>query len=465
MNRIPVIAVFDVGKTNKKLFFFDEQYKIVLERTARFEETVDEDGDSCEDLVNLTRWIKETLSEITQLKRFEIKGINFSAYGASFVHLDENGAPIGYLYNYLKPYPEELKNQFYNTYGGELQVSTETASPVLGNLNSGMQLYRLKYQKPQMFNKIKHSLHLPQYLSYLITKQFFSDITSVGCHTNLWNFNESDYHQWVRNEGIADKLAPLYASDSAVKVEIEGQECCVGIGLHDSSAALIPFFTSFHEPFVLISTGTWCVTLNPFNESQLTSEELKSDCLCYISYKGKPVKASRLFAGNEHEQQSKRIADHFKKPDDFYKKVKHNSAMLTKLQNNAKAIGIKAEWDNLASSGFDKRELSSFANADEAYHQLMIDLVNLQAISTNMVVKDTGVKRIFVDGGFSNNVIYMQLLAAAFPDMEVFAASVAQATSIGAALAIHKHWNHQSLPTNIIDLKYYSASHSQEITL
>ncbi|MBC7914787.1 MAG: carbohydrate kinase, partial [Pyrinomonadaceae bacterium] len=415
------------------------------------------------DLVNLTSWLKETLSEIIHLPEFEIKGINFSAYGASFVHLDEHGAPIGPLYNYLKPFPEDLKDKFYNQYGGEVKVSTETASPVLGNLNSGMQLYRLKYQKPEVYNKIKYSLHLPQYLSFLITGQYFSDITSVGCHTNLWDFNTKEYHKWVNVEGIADKLAPLQPSDSAVDVTLGGANHFVGIGLHDSSAALIPFFTSFHEPFVLISTGTWCVTLNPFNDSPLTSEELKSDSLCYISYKGKPVKASRLFAGNEHDQQSKRIAEHFDQPEDFYKNVRYNSITITKLQSNAKAIGASANWDNLASSGFDKRDLAIFANPDEAYHQLMIDLVALQAISTKMVVKDTSVKRIFVDGGFSNNAIYMQLLAAAFPGMEVFAASVAQATSIGAALAIHKHWNSQTLPTNIIDLKFYSASQEIEI--
>lgn len=463
MSKIPVIAVFDVGKTNKKLFFFDEQYKIVLEKSARFEETVDEDGDPCENLELLKSWITETLQEFTRQGEFDVKGINFSAYGASFVHLDENGEPVGPLYNYLKAFPEDLKESFYSQHGGETQLSTETASPVLGNLNSGMQLYRLKYLKPDVFSKIKYSLHLPQYLSYLITQQTFSDITSVGCHTGLWDFQNNTYHNWVKQEGIDKKLAPLRPSDSAIEVNISGKEYAVGIGLHDSSAALIPFFTSFHEPFVLISTGTWCVTLNPFNDVPLTSKELKSDCLCYISYKGKPVKASRLFAGNEHEQQSARIAAHFNTAPDFYKEVTHNSVTLAKLQKASKDNGFVADWDNLATSEFANRDLSSFIDADEAYHQLMIDIVNLQAVSTNMVVKGTGVKRIFVDGGFSKNVIYMQLLAAAFPDMEVFAASVAQATSIGAALAIHKHWNRQSLPTNIIDLKYYSASQEIEI--
>ena len=462
MGKIPVIAVFDIGKTNKKLFFFDEQYKIVLERTARFEETIDEDGDPCENLDYLTSWIREVLAEVVKLEKFDVRGINFSAYGASFVHVGEDGKPLTPLYNYLKPFSEELKNQFYQKYGGELLVSTETASPVLGNLNSGMQLYRLKYQNPELFAKIKYSLHLPQYLSYLITGQAYSDITSIGCHTNLWDFTKNDYHTWVKEEGIAEKLAPVYPSDAAVELTVEGAERFAGIGLHDSSAALVPFLTSFQEPFALISTGTWCITLNPFNSAPLTQDELKSDCLCYISYKGKPVKASRVFAGNEHEVESKRIAQHFNKPEDFYKRVKYNSTVISRLNQKNDSVKLSLDSAELATSAFSGRDLKSFANVEEAYHQLIIDLIALQTESTRLVLNDT-VKRIFVDGGFSKNEIYMQLLAAAFPGKEIFAASVAQATSLGAALAIHKHWNKKSLPTNIIELKFFSASH--ELTI
>ncbi|WP_207536089.1 FGGY-family carbohydrate kinase [Desertivirga arenae] len=462
MGKIPVIAVFDIGKTNKKLFFFDETYKIVLERTAKFDETTDEDGDPCENLDFLTSWVKEVLGEVIKLEKFDIKGINFSAYGASFVHIDDEGKPLTPLYNYLKPFPDNLKENFYKEYGGELQVSTETASPVLGNLNSGMQLYRLKHQKPGLFSKIKYSLHLPQYLSFLITGKAYSDITSIGCHTNLWNFTSNNYHEWVEKEEIASKLAPLYPSDSAVEVDVENIKRFVGIGLHDSSAALIPFFTSFQEPFILLSTGTWCVTLNPFNSSPLTQEELKSDCLCYISYKGKPVKASRVFAGNEHEQQSKRIAEYFNKPEDFYKKVKYNSSTITKLQEKNDSAKLVLDSAELATSAFANRDMSSFSTIEEAYHQLVTDLVALQTESTQMVLNDE-VKRIFVDGGFSKNEIFMQLLAAAFPGKEVFAASVAQATSLGAALSIHKHWNSRTLPSNIIELKFFSAS--QELIL
>ena len=180
-----VIAIFDIGKTNKKLFLFDEQYKLVYEQSQNFEETKDEDGFPCEDVHTLSKWIAQEFQDISSSEDFNIVGVNFSGYGASFVHVDDSGKPLTPLYNYLKPFPENLKDQFYKTYGGESVVAKQTASPVLGNLNSGLQLYRLKYEKPDVYAQIKYSLHLPQYLSFIISATATSDLTSIGCHTHL----------------------------------------------------------------------------------------------------------------------------------------------------------------------------------------------------------------------------------------------------------------------------------------
>ncbi|MFN8253891.1 MAG: FGGY family carbohydrate kinase [Ferruginibacter sp.] len=445
MSATPVIAIFDVGKTNKKLFLFDEHYHIVYEKTLQFTETTDEDGDACENLEALTDWGRNSLKELTELKEFDIKALNFSAYGASFVHIDEQGKPVTPLYNYLKPFPENLKTQFYNTYGGEIPFSMITASPVLGNLNSGLQLYRLKYQHRSTFKAIHTSLHLPQYLSYLITGQAYSDVTSIGCHTALWNFPQNHYHEWVLKEGVADKLAPIYSSAEVVEARAFWKDFKVGIGLHDSSSALIPYLACFSEPFVLISTGTWCITLNPFNKQPLTEAELRQDCLCYMSYQQQPVKASRLFAGNEHETETKRIAAHFNTAADFFKTVAYDKKLVDALDTTFPQQVQFAE-----------RDLGSFKDYETAYHQLIMDIMRQQIASSKLVIQDDNVKRIFVDGGFSKNPIYMNLLAAAFPEMEVYAASVAQATSLGAALAIHKHWNTRPVSADIIDLKFYA---------
>src|SRR5579871_6295605 len=112
MNKQNAIAVFDIGKTNKKLLLFNEDYDVVFERSLQFDEIKDEDGFPCEDVAALTEWIKKSVDNVLTLKDVEIKAINFSAYGASFVHIDENGKPVAPLYNYLKPFPEELQKKF-----------------------------------------------------------------------------------------------------------------------------------------------------------------------------------------------------------------------------------------------------------------------------------------------------------------------------------------------------------------
>jgi sugar (pentulose or hexulose) kinase len=455
MDKVPVILIFDVGKTNKKLLLFDQHYNVVFEESEKLDETKDEDGFSCENVSELTAWIKKSFDKLLQDERFDIRAVNFSAYGASFVYLDEKKQVLLPLYNYLKPYPKKLQDQFYKIYGGESAVAKQTASPVLGNLNSGMQLYRLKYEKPEIFEKIKYALHLPQYLSHILSSQLNTDITSIGSHTNLWHFQQNDYHKWVKQEGVLEKFPPLLPC-TKIAAHIQNN-IAVGAGLHDSSAALIPYLSSFHEPFILLSTGTWCISLNPFNHSQLSDYELDQDCLCYLSYEGKPVKASRLFAGYEHEQQVKRLAEHFNKPADYYTTVAADTALLQKLKEGKKELVKREQSAMVGQSAFAKRDLKKFASYEKAYHQLIADIIVQQTRSTNIVLKGTAVKKIFVDGGFGNNSIYMKLLALAFPEIEIYAASVAQATAMGAALAIHKEWNPLPVPPGMVELKQYKV--------
>jgi L-fuculokinase len=442
---IPVIAIFDIGKTNKKVFLFDEDYKIRVEKSVQLPEIKDEDGFPCEDIDALIKWVKDSFDELLSLSEYDIKAINVSAHGASFVHIDEKGNLVAPLYNYLKPYPDELKRKFYDTYGGGNEFSRITASPVLGNLNSGMQLYWLKHERPEIYKKIKYSLHLPEYISYLFTGKLVSGITSIGCHTNVWDFTKNNYHEWVQKEGVLEKLAPIVSSKEVTPITINHQEVNVGIGLHDSSAALIPYLSCFSEPFILLSTGTWCISLNPFNHTPLTEEELKKDCLCFLTYEGKPVKASRLFAGYEHEKEIKRLAEHFHTAEDYYKNIVYQSELIKRFTKQS----------------YQSENLSIYSSYEEAYTQFIQSLVKQQITSTNLVLHNSRVTRIFVDGGFSNNPIFMNLLSLAFPSIEVYAASVAQASATGAAMAIHKHWNKHPHKADLIDLKFFSSKENK----
>ena len=72
MNPTKVIAIFDVGKTNKKLLLFDEQYKLVYEESKQLDEITDEDGFACEDVMALTQWMKDSFSKLLREKKFDI---------------------------------------------------------------------------------------------------------------------------------------------------------------------------------------------------------------------------------------------------------------------------------------------------------------------------------------------------------------------------------------------------------
>jgi hypothetical protein len=176
---------------------------------------------------------------------------------------------------------------------------------------------------------------------------------------------------------------------------------------------------------------------------------LKQDCLCYLHYRGKHVKASRLFSGPEYEEGVKRIADAFDQNAVKYRNIQFRPEAVIGLQKNI--------FDDSENTVFSARDLSLFVSDEQAYHQLVLDIIRQQVRSSKLVLDGSPVKRLFVDGGFSRNAVYMNLLALAFPNLEVYAASMAQATALGAALAVHTAWNKKSIPNTLIKLQYYSA--------
>ncbi|MBX2920648.1 MAG: carbohydrate kinase [Chitinophagaceae bacterium] len=453
---IPVVAVFDIGKTNKKLLVFDERYKVVKEEVTGFDEIADDDGFPSENLDALTSWMLRQYRQLKESADFQLKAVNFSTYGASMVHTDAAGERVGYLYNYLKPYPGPLMKEFLERRSGADAFAESTSSPVMGHLNAGMQLYWLKKYKPTLFGRIVRSLHFPQYLSFLIAGHSFAEMTSLGCHSAMWDFANSDYHPWVKEEGIREKLAKVIQGDAIAGMDKNGDEhIVIGVGLHDSSAATIPYLNYFKDPFIIVSTGTWIIGLNPFNTTLPTAGELSKGCLSYLTCQGSPVKTSMLFAGHDHDQQVQRIAACFNVSPDFYKAVSPDHEMLQRLSLAENTIAQSSATVEKATTPciFHQRDLGRLHSASEAYHQLIADMVQQQKRALQMILGNSDTKNIYVDGGFCRNGLFMQLLANAFPGKKVFSATMIQGTALGAALAIHKHWNNQDVPVDLIELK------------
>lgn len=430
-----VIVVFDIGKTNKKVLLFDKELKVVHQQEQKFEEIKDDDGFECDDVDQIESWIINSLRELTKDTNYKIKAVNFSTYGATLMYIDENGKSLTPLYNYLKPLSDEITDPFYKQHGGVEEFSRRTASPPLGFLNSGLQILWLKNTKSQIFSKVADILHFPQYCSYILTGKPVSEYTSIGCHTAMWDFDNMKYHPWLEEENI--KLPTPISNSTSFESRIPEFNFPIGIGIHDSSASLAPYIMDSKEKFILISTGTWCINMNPFNYDPLTKEELNKDCLSYMSISQKPVKSSRLFMGHIHDVNLKILNEHFGAAEDAFKKVNTDEKRISEIISDESKFFKNGIPENFIDSEID---LSGFKSFEEAYHQLVCDLTRLLKESIDLILPEKDdIEKVYISGGFSKNEIFVKCFASIYNNKKIYTSEIDNSTALGAAMVMFDH--------------------------
>ena len=135
-----------------------------------------------------------------------VAAISVTTHGASAVGLDVTGAALpmlDYEYDFAEPGYEALRPDF-----------AETGSPRLGmGLNLGAQLAWLA-TRPEW--RPAHILTYPGYWGYLLTGEMSCDVTSLGCHTDLWAPREGRWSSLVERLGLGAVLAPARLPDEVL---------------------------------------------------------------------------------------------------------------------------------------------------------------------------------------------------------------------------------------------------------
>lgn len=464
-----VIAIFDIGKTNKKILLFTREYHVIYEEEITIPTILDEDGFPCDDIMALVNWVRGTFDRLAVEPAWDIQAVNFSTFGASLVHLDKTGKAVAPLYSYLKPLDAALTESFYGMFGSPAEFSFQTGSPALNMLNSGIQLYWLKHRKPEIFQRVYCSLHIPQFVSFLFTYECQADISSIGCHTGLWDVTRGRYHTWLGNEDVIERLPAAQDLHNSKKIKYKNKDLLVGIGVHDSSASVLPFIKNTDDSIAILSTGTWNILLHPGYAEQLSLGHYQKDCLYYYLAIDQPVAAARIFLGNEMECQVKRLNDHFKKPADYYTHIETNANMLEELagansrRNTFYPLTMKDSGPFPTLQG-PAPELSQFSGFEKAYHKLVLDMTFLQKESIQLLLGPSPVKKLFVTGGFTRNILFMDILQHLLPATTLYTAAVTNGSALGAALALHEQWNEGEMRKDLVGQKIYTPSVELNIT-
>ena len=300
-------VVLDVGKTLSKASLWDENGNRIGSQ-SRPNQPVTHDGVPVLDARGIEDWLVQALSEFGALG--PIGAIVPVAHGAGVAVIRAGQLqypPLDYEWAGVS-----TDRQHYDQQRDSYAMTGSPALPC--GLNLGVQLHWLESRGP---TRVGESQILPwaQYWAWLLCGEAASEVSSLGCHTDLWRPYERSPSDLAARRGWADRLAPLSAANNILGTlrsrwsKITGLSSRVQIycGLHDSNAALLAVRghpDALGHDATVLSTGTWFVAMrSPLNGGRETQANLSEtrDCLVNVDVESLPVPSSRFMGGREIE--------------------------------------------------------------------------------------------------------------------------------------------------------------------
>lgn len=425
--------IADFGKTLSKVTLWSKDGRMI-DRVVRPTAPQSSAGYRSLDIEDTRVWFIQTLARFAS---HLIEAIIPVAHGAAVVGLQGDQLAFPPL-----DYEQAIPNPILTAYRKGRDAFALTGSPALPDgLNIGSQLHWLESLHGDAFNR---SVLLPyaQYWAWLLSGEARSEVTSLGCHSDLWCPAVADFSPHAKERGWASMFAPLAKAGEVIgtlRPELAAQtglptSTQIYAGLHDSNAALLAArgFTEIanHEATVL-STGTWFVAMRTLGEPfDLASLPEAQDCLVNVDAYGAVVPSARFMGGREIEAQigidTRRVDI---KPDQpallaAVPEALANDIML--LPTFARGFGPfangRGRWINRPEDWFQRR-------AATCIYAALVAEKSLSLIGTKQVL--------LVEGRFAEAEVFVRALASLRPDLTVYTANAHNDVSFGALRLIN----------------------------
>lgn len=430
---IEATVVLDIGKTNSKLSLLASDGR-VLEEQRRANVVLQSGPYPHLDVEGLWPWMLQVLKHFAA--QAHITAIVPVTHGATAALVDEQGLTLPVLDYEFTP-PE-------HSYRNQRPAFAETLSPELpAGLNLGRQLAWLAERFPAEFARSRHVLMYPQYWAWRFSGVAASELTSLGCHTDLWNPQARTYSSLVSAKGWQDKFPAMqsaWAQLGPLLPEVAAAtglpaDCQVVCGIHDSNASFLRYLQS-QEPITVLSTGTWVIAASLRGAQHQLDEH--QDMLANVDVHGNPVACMRFMGGREFGALAGGEPATFTLAD---LQVVIDQGTLA-LPSFAEAGGPFAGQVGRIEGPAPRTAAEQTALAT-LYCALMTDYC-LTALDANGPV--------VVEGSFSRNPLFGPVLAALRPGQSVSVSDDSSGTTCGGWML--QHWGQQP-----------AASHQASVTL
>jgi sugar (pentulose or hexulose) kinase len=449
------IAVIDIGMTNKKVAVYDDSLRQLDARYRSFKPIMIK-GLECHDLEAMEDWFIAELKDLAQ--KFPIKALAVSVHGATFVCVGKDGKPAVPCVFYTHEPGEEFYRRFYEKFGKAEELQERTGTPAFkAMINPAKGLFFAQEQFPDEFKQTASVLPYNQYWGFRFTGKAAMESTYMGNHTYLWDQIDHKLSSVSRDLGI-DSLMPnelrkpwdvlgKISADFAEKTGLS-QETIVTMGIHDSNSAMLPHFAKKGERgFILNSTGTWCVIMNPVEKYGFAPDELGKVVFFGISALGTLIKTAIFLGGQEFEIWSQLFMKLYSRNDmpkwneDLYRSMLKEKKIFLMPELTQGSGQFPSSRARIVLNGkdfyFDEmNESSTFLSSikyEECFAALRISLV----MQTLTALERAGIEKgyeVYTEGGFRKDNSYSSLLASALPNNKVFLTDIAEAAALGAAM-------------------------------
>ncbi|MEP5631642.1 MAG: FGGY-family carbohydrate kinase [Tateyamaria sp.] len=421
MTALRHIAVIDIGKTNAKLALVD--LETLTEIAVLTRPNIVRQGPPWPHFDTEGHWVFLLNALKTFHRDHRVDAISITTHGASVVLLDRHGDLAAPILDYEHPIPDTLTAQ-YDAIRPPFEV---TGSPRLADgLNVGAQLHYQFATDPDLHARTAHIIGYPQYWGHRLTGEIANDVTSIGCHTDLWAPRSACLSGLVDALDIRDKIAPVRKSNDILGTLLPqiadatglSQDTPVVCGIHDSNASLYPHLLSQSGAFSVVSTGTWVIVMS-MGGNAVTLDQTR-DTLINVNALGDSVPSARFMGGREFEV----IMDgcDFTADDTHAQTVRDQDLML--LPAVAPDTG-PFQGQQMAWHGAAPPKGSGLRAIAVSYYLAMM---------TDTCLRLTGAQGpTIVEGPFSSNRHFLNMLRAATGRPVLHSTSVT-GTSIGAAL-------------------------------
>ena len=417
-----VAGVIDIGKTNAKFALVDvaSRREIAVRRAPNL---VKGDGPYPHfDVAGLWAFLADAIAELN--REHAIDALSVTTHGAAAALLDAEGQLALPVLDYEFTGPDEMARE-YDAARPEFAESFTPRLPM--GLNLGAQLFWQARRFPEAFAATRAIVPYPQYWSFMLSGVVASEITSLGCHTDLWNFETDLYSSLVIQQQWLDKMPAVRAASDVLGPIRPALAARLGLrkpvpvycGIHDSNASLLPHLIGRKPPFAVVSTGTWVIVVAP--GADLSGLDAARDCLANIDAFGRPVASARFMGGRVF---SLLVEGEPPAPDEatVARVLEDEIHLLPSVIEKAGPFpGRPAHWSRPRDT------------LDRATVFVVVSFY--LALMTRECLSLAGAEgEIIVEGPFASNQLFLDMLAAA-TDRPVFAMrSSLTGTSIGAAL-------------------------------